>query len=175
MPGGEQMTTSTSMRLSPEGILELLNEVQDPEIPVISVVELGVVRKVEIEADQIIVTMTPTYSGCPAMRVMEQDVVAKLLEHGMTNVRIQTVLSPPWTTDWLSDEAREKLRKYGIAPPGKVPKAHLDPFRKKSEIVACPLCESTDTKLTSEFGSTACKAFYHCNACSQPFEQFKCI
>ena len=155
-------------------IREWLDEIPDPEIPVISLMELGVVRDVHIDGNRVQVDITPTYSGCPAMRVMEEDIHRKLREKGIERVITKTVLSPAWTTDWLSDDAKQKLKKYGIAPPGKTGLTN-NPIHFAKENVPCPFCDSTDTKLESQFGSTACKSLYYCNACQQPFEHFKCI
>lgn len=159
-----------------EAVWTWLNEIPDPEIPVISVVELGVVRKVEFENEsKIDVTITPTYSGCPAMNVFEEDIIKKLKEKGFEKVNLHTVLSPAWTTDWISDEALDKLEKYGIAPPvkGSADKGLL--FQSGPKSLNCPKCGSTDNALISQFGSTACKALYTCNNCKEPFEYFKCI
>ena len=155
-------------------IREWLDEIPDPEIPVISLMELGVVRDVHIDGRRVQVDITPTYSGCPAMRVMEEDIHRKLREKGVENVITKTVLSPAWTTDWLTDDAKQKLKKYGIAPPEKTGLSD-NPLRFAKENVPCPFCDSADTKLESQFGATACKALYYCNACQQPFEHFKCI
>jgi len=159
-----------------ERALEVLRDVMDPEVPVISVVELGIVRDVELSDDgAVTVVVTPTYSGCPAMRVIETDIVAALAAAGFAEARVRTVYSPAWTTDWISDEAREKLRRYGIAPP---PRAHADelvPLLRRSPPTECPFCGSLDTAMRSEFGSTACKALLYCHACRQPFELFKGI
>lgn len=163
-------------KVSEEQVWEWLNEIPDPEIPVISVVELGVVRKVELKENNTIdITITPTYSGCPAMNVFEEDITKKLIEKGFDKVEILTVLSPAWTTDWISDEALENLRKYGIAPPikGSQDKGLL--FQSGPKTLNCPKCGSDDTKIISQFGSTACKALYTCNSCKEPFEYFKCI
>lgn len=154
-------------------IWSYLKEVADPEIPVLSVVDLGVVRKVTISDQDILVTITPTYSGCPAMKRMEDDIVEKLNEKGFGNVSVELVLSPAWTTDWITEEAREKLREYGIAPPENEPdKSALfaDPI-----VVPCPKCGSSNTRMVSQFGSTACKAHYQCNECLEPFDYFKCL
>lgn len=158
-----------------EQILDYLKTVKDPEVPVVDVVELGVVRNVAIENGQVCIELTPTYSGCPAMKVMEQDILAVLKSRGIENVSIKTVFFPPWTTDWMSDETRQKLKAYGIAPPGKVAAQDLNPLHRQEKKVSCPFCDSEDTRLTSQFGSTACKALYNCNSCRQPFEYFKCI
>lgn len=156
-------------------IWSVLENVPDPEIPVISVVELGVVRDVTLEDGSVQVTITPTYTGCPAMNVFEEDIVSTLKNEGYPNVSIKTTYSPAWTTDWLSAEARQKLKDYGIAPPmeGTVDKNAL--FQEGEKKVPCPYCDSEDTKLTSQFGSTACKALHFCNGCQQPFEYFKCL
>ena len=157
-----------------EQILAWLDEVKDPEVPVLSIRELGVLRDVEVIGDDVVVVLTPTYSGCPAMHAMEQEVVQSLRRHGVDRVRVRTVYSPAWTTDWMSDEARAKLEAYGIAPPGRVEQDDLVPLRRRSPI-PCPYCKSVNTVMRSEFGSTACKAIHFCNTCRQPFEQFKAI
>lgn len=155
-------------------ILRWLDEVMDPEVPVLSIRELGVLRDVEVSDDDVVVVMTPTYSGCPAMHAMETDVVRTLERHGVPNARVKTVYSPAWTTDWMSDEAKAKLEAYGIAPPGRIESDDLVPLRRRAA-VACPYCRSVDTTMRSEFGSTACKAILFCNSCRQPFELFKPI
>ncbi len=158
-----------------EHILSLLSEIPDPEIPVISIVELGVIRDIHItSATSIELNITPTYSGCPAMKQIEDDVKKKLIEDGFTSIKINTIFSPPWTTDWLTQEAKEKLKKYGIAPP-----EHSTEDKSwltgKEKIISCPRCHSKHTKLISQFGSTACKALYQCKDCLEPFDYFKCI
>lgn len=155
-----------------ERVLEWLHSVPDPEIPVLTIMDLGIVRDVTVGAG-IVVALTPTYIGCPATEVIEQSVLEVLHRHGIDNASIDRVLSPPWTTDWISDEGRAKLRDYGIAPPeaGASKRALLHGKRA----VACPRCSSLDTTLVSEFGSTACKAAYKCATCLEPFEYFKCI
>jgi len=161
--------------LSRERALEVLNEVMDPEVPVISVVELGIVRDVTVEGDSVRVTVTPTYSGCPAMRVIEDDIRSALVAAGAGDVEVKTTYSPAWTTDWIGAEAREKLRAFGIAPPGPAPATDLVTLTRRQAPVACPYCGSSDTRLQSEFGSTACKAIHVCNSCRQPFDEFKAI
>jgi len=156
-------------------ILAILDEVKDPEVPALSVVELGIVRDVEIVGDDVTVVVTPTYSGCPAMKVIEDDIVAALNAAGITGARMKTVYSPAWTTDWMSDAAREKLRAYGIAPPGWAEHSALVTLTRQRAAVTCPFCGSANTTLTSEFSSTACKAMHVCRSCSQPFEEFKAI
>jgi ring-1,2-phenylacetyl-CoA epoxidase subunit PaaD len=143
---------------------EWLAEVLDPEVPALSIVDLGIVRGVEVSADErVTVTLTPTYSGCPATEVIETCVTDALTSRGVGNVAIKRVLSPPWTTDWITADGREKLRRYGIAPPS------------PSLTIACPQCESLNTERVSEFGSTACKASWRCCECLEPFEYFKCL
>lgn len=156
-----------------EQIWEWLDEVCDPEIPVLSVNDLGVVRDVQYENKSWMITITPTYSGCPAMQVMEEDIKSKLKENGIDNAKVRTVLSPAWTTDWLSERGKRKLREYGIAPPeNEVDKSVL--FAEPT-IVPCPKCNSKNTRMVSQFASTACKAHYQCNECLEPFDYFKCL
>jgi ring-1,2-phenylacetyl-CoA epoxidase subunit PaaD len=157
---------------SREEILRWLGQVADPEIPVLSITDLGIVRDVEI-GETVTVALAPTYSGCPATEVIERTVLEALRAHGIEHAEIRRVLSPPWTTDWISDAGREKLREYGIAPPeeGAGKRALLG----GSLDVACPRCGATATERVSEFGSTACKAAYRCRECLEPFEYFKCI
>lgn len=157
-----------------ESIFEILKGVKDPEIPVLTVVDMGVVRRVEWADDILEVDITPTYSGCPAMDVIQREVEQALEAEGISNHKVTLVLSPPWTTDWLTAEARKQLEEYGIAPPvdGTADKSTL--FAKPVE-VKCPLCKSEDTRLVSQFGSTACKAQYQCNSCKEPFDYFKCL
>jgi ring-1,2-phenylacetyl-CoA epoxidase subunit PaaD len=165
--------------LTRDAVWAALETVPDPEVPVISVVELGIVRAVEIDGDVPTIVITPTYSGCPAMREIERDVRAALAARGWTDARIRTEYAPAWTTDWMSDAAREKLRAYGIAPPraGGGGATELVPLLRRGveAPVPCPFCGSHDTALRSAFGSTACKALHYCQACRQPFEEFKRI
>ena len=163
------------MLKSSEDIFELLSEIPDTEIPVISIIDLGVVRNVEIADEKCIrLIITPTYSGCPAMKQIEDDVRKKLFENGFSTIEIKTIYSPPWTTDWITPEAKEKLRKYGIAPPEHTTEDKSWLIGKEKKI-ACPRCKSPKTKLVSQFGSTACKALYQCEDCLEPFDYFKCI
>ena len=166
---------SRAIAWSNEEVLGILSEVMDPEVPVLSVVELGIVRGVNVSADGVMVTITPTYSGCPALHAIETDIRAALMERGVERVEIRTSFSPAWTTDWIQPEAREKLRAYGIAPPSAVDHAAPIAIGKRRPSVRCPYCGSTSTELRSEFGSTACKAIHVCTACDQPFEEFKSI
>jgi ring-1,2-phenylacetyl-CoA epoxidase subunit PaaD len=162
-------------QINKEQIWDFLKEIPDPEVPAINIVELGVVRDVLIIEDNIKITITPTYSGCPAMKVMEEDIITKLTEKGFQNFTILTVFSPAWTTDWMTEETKSKLKIYGIAPPEKLSAEQIFPFLSdKKKTIACPFCNSENTVLKSQFGSTACKALYYCNSCEQPFEYFKC-
>jgi len=160
---------------SEEQIWELLASIPDPEIPVITITELGVLRNVKVDPNKVEITITPTYTGCPAMKMFEDEIVKVLNDKGIEMVEIKMVYSPPWTTAWMSDEAREKLRVYGIAPPvrGTEDKGVL--FEQGPKTVKCPLCKSENTSLKSQFGSTACKALYQCDDCLEPFDYFKCI
>lgn len=148
----------------------LLEDVPDPEIPVVSVVDLGIVRGVREEGGRLVVDVAPTYTGCPATEVIERDIAEKLEKSGFANVEIRRQLAPPWTTDWISDAGRQKLEAFGIAPP-----PGSDSPGGPRLPVACPHCGSTDTVRLSEFGSTPCKAAYRCEACREPFDHFKCI
>jgi ring-1,2-phenylacetyl-CoA epoxidase subunit PaaD len=159
---------------SVEQVWTWLGEVPDPEVPVVSVVDLGIVRDVAWDADALVVTVTPTYSGCPATAVISLAIEDALRAKGIERVRLERRIAPPWTTDWISAAGREKLRAYGIAPPvGKA--AGLERMLARQPLtVACPRCGSTDTARISEFGSTPCKAQYRCRACLEPFDYFKC-
>ena len=150
-------------------ILSILEGVSDPEVPVLSILDLGIVRDVKIDEDSIEVVITPTYSGCPAMDAIAIDIKLKLIEHGYKNIRIKHILSPAWTTDWMSESGKQKLKEYGIAPP-----KLSGGLTSSGYLPACPQCHSTNTKLLSQFGSTACKALYQCNDCKEPFDYFKC-
>lgn len=155
------------MDISKEKIRQLLSTVTDPEVPVLTIMDLGILRDVKVDGEQIEVIITPTYTGCPAMDMISMNIKLALIEHGYTHIKITTVLSPAWTTDWMSDEGKRKLKEYGIAAPDKK-------FSIPKDGVECPLCNSTTTRLVSEFGSTACKALYQCNDCKEPFDYFKC-
>lgn len=158
-----------------------LGEVPDPEIPVISLTDLGIIRDVAWDDDTLVVSVTPTYSGCPATSVINLDIEAALRSHGIDKLRLQRQLSPPWTTDWISAEGREKLTAYGIAPPVDGTRADGRLMARVSRLggsnltVACPRCGSTNTEKVSQFGSTPCKASYRCKDCLEPFDYFKCI
>jgi ring-1,2-phenylacetyl-CoA epoxidase subunit PaaD len=145
-----------------EKIWQILETVCDPEVPVLSIVDLGIVRDVSVCNEQIIITITPTYTGCPAMDVISMQIKMALLENGFKNIQIKNVLSPAWTTDWMTQNGKDKLLQYGIAPPS------------KNNNISCPQCQSTNIKVISEFGSTACKSLYQCLNCKEPFDYFKC-
>ena len=153
-----------------ERVRALLAGVPDPEIPVISVIDLGIVRDVREENGRVVVDVTPTYTGCPATEVIEAGIAARLEEAGYAGAEVRRTLSPPWTTDWISESGRRKLEAFGIAPP-----PGSASLRGPALPVACPRCASTDTARISEFGSTPCKAAYRCEACLEPFDHFKCI
>ena len=159
---------------SKEQLLQILSFIPDPEIPIVNIQELGVLKDVRWVGEECVVDITPTYSGCPAMKQIEEDVRAELKKAGIENVKVNLIYSPAWTTDWITDEAKEKLRKYGIAPPGKTT---LDKgvIMGKEKKIKCPHCNSLNTEMISQFGSTACKALWRCNDCKEPFDYFKCI
>lgn len=161
--------------VSKSEVLAMLDDVKDPEVPVLSVVELGIVRDVEFEGEAVTVVVTPTYSGCPAMKVIEDDILAALRTKGVERASVRTTYTPAWTTDWISTQAREKLRAYGIAPPGSATEANVLVLLSRRESPKCPFCGSQDTRHTADFGSTSCKSLHVCNACTQPFEEFKAI
>jgi ring-1,2-phenylacetyl-CoA epoxidase subunit PaaD len=159
--------------ISKEDVWDLLKYIPDPEIPVISIDDLGILRSVEIEEDKVVISITPTYSGCPAMQVISDEIKSILKENGIDKAEIKMVFHPVWTTDWLSDDAKERLRKYGIAPPEKA-SADKSLLTAEPKKIYCPLCNSLHTELISQFGSTACKALYRCLDCKEPFDYFKC-
>ncbi|MEP6948993.1 MAG: 1,2-phenylacetyl-CoA epoxidase subunit PaaD [Ginsengibacter sp.] len=154
-----------------DGLWKLMTEVNDPEIPVLSIIDLGIVRDIKYNDTEVEIFITPTYSGCPAMDVIAMNIRIALLQNGFKKIKISQQLSPAWTTDWMTEKGKEKLKIYGIAPPvGKsFDKRYLEELK-----VECPLCHSSNTKLISQFGSTACKALYQCNDCLEPFDYFKC-
>jgi len=167
----------TTLQHTTSEIWSWLEEVIDPEIPVLNVVEMGIVRDVVMQGEEVIVRITPTYSGCPAMNAIEMEIRKKLTEKGVDQFRVLTDFKESWTTDWMTDHAKRKLKDYGIAPPDDTSDEgdFLTNLKGSQKIVPCPFCDSMDTKLQSEFGSTACKSQYYCNDCQQPFEHFKCI
>lgn len=155
-------------------IWKLLKTVPDPEVPVLSIIDLGIVRDIAINEDSTEIFITPTYTGCPAMDAIAMDIRFMLIGHGYKNVKITTVLDPAWTTDWLSEDGRAKLKAYGIAPPNATQQVCHNDLFMPNEAVQCPLCNSHHTHLISQFGSTPCKALYQCDECKEPFDYFKC-
>lgn len=153
-----------------EQIISFLSDVKDPEIPVLSISDLGILRNVEIRDDQIEILITPTYSGCPAMETIQEDIRSTLAKHGMNNVNIRQVLSPAWTTEWMSESGKQKLQAYGIAAPA----IHGCSLPGEDQPESCPHCHSKNIELISRFGSTACKSLYRCLDCREPFDYFKC-
>ncbi len=153
---------------------KVLSNITDPEIPVLSIVDLGIVRRVEMKAEGLEVDLTPTYSGCPAIDVIKTTVHMELSAAGFDKIRLTQVLSPAWTTDWMTEEGRKKLKAYGIAPP-EPQQSVCSPGLFNNEVaIQCPQCNSYHTRLLSEFGSTACKSLYQCQDCLEPFDYFKC-
>ena len=157
---------------SKEDILFILAGIVDPEIPVVTIQEMGMLRDVILMDDLCEVIITPTYTGCPAMGIIEHDIVELLIQNGVQNVKVTTSYSPAWTTDWMSDGTKEKLKNFGIAAP--IHSSCTNWLNPKSVIVSCPRCNSTHTTMISQFGSTACKALYKCEDCKEPFDYFKC-
>jgi ring-1,2-phenylacetyl-CoA epoxidase subunit PaaD len=175
MPNGNFMNESFLQSITPESVKLILQEVKDPEVPVLTIEELGILREVVLKDGIFEIIITPTYSGCPALQAITDEIKTVMEKHGILNYKIRMVYTPAWTTDWMSEAAREKLRAYGIAPPSQSTASHLEAsLSGKSKPVKCPFCGKTETKLTSAFGSTACKALHFCNHCRQPFEEFKC-
>ena len=156
--------------ISIEQIHQILETVTDPEIPVLTIADLGIIREVKLNGDEVEVFITPTYTGCPAMDMITMNIKLALLEHGYNKVKVISVLSPAWTTDWMSEDGKKKLKEYGIAPP----LTRSDRPGLTEQLIECPQCHSTHTKLISEFGSTACKSLYQCQDCKEPFDYFKC-
>jgi len=151
-----------------------LEEIKDPEIPVLSIVDLGIVREVAVEDEQIVITITPTYTGCPAMDMIAASIKMELMARGYADVLVKFVISPAWTTDWMTEKGKQQLKEYGIAPPNPRQQVCNDKLFAPDEAVSCPHCESWHTHRISEFGSTACKALYQCDDCKEPFDYFKC-
>ena len=168
----EQKINNTSPSLSEiREVWDTLSSVNDPEIPVLSIVDLGIVRDVKFHEEMVEVIITPTYSGCPTMDFIAVNIKQALSENGFKNIKITHQLSPAWTTDWMTDEGKQKLKAFGIAPPvGK----SFDKDYLETQEVECPHCHSLNTQLISQFGSTSCKALYKCNNCCEPFDYFKC-
>ena len=164
-----------------KNIWRILEQVTDPEVPVLTITDLGIVRDIKIikaaqnpplggGGAEVEVIITPTYSGCPAMDMIAMNIKLALIENGYHNIKITSVLSPAWTTDWMSEDGKRKLKEYGIAPPHSITRSD----ESSDRVIECPQCNSSNTKCISEFGSTACKALYQCNDCKEPFDYFKC-
>jgi ring-1,2-phenylacetyl-CoA epoxidase subunit PaaD len=171
------MVTATPIRV--QAIWDLLNEVYDPEVPVLSITDLGIVRKVDVtlndNGEEVVeVTITPTYTGCPAMDMITMNIRFKLIENGYKKIQVKSVLAPAWTTDWMTDAGKQKLKAYGIAPPNPGQQVCTPDLFQEDEAVQCPRCNSFHTVMISRFGSTACKALYKCEDCHEPFDYFKC-
>ncbi len=164
--------TKAARKQREKTVWDALDEIQDPEIPVVSLVEMGIIREVSLCEYGATVTMTPTFSGCPALQVMQEATEEKLRGLGFTAVNIKTILSPPWSSDWITDSARAKLKAFGLAPPlrhgGNIEVTFFEP-------VQCPRCDSSNTIIKNSFGSTLCRAIYYCNKCQEPFEQFNAL
>jgi ring-1,2-phenylacetyl-CoA epoxidase subunit PaaD len=173
------VVSEAALRSRVERAWEVLDGVLDPEVPVLSVRDLGIVRDVIDDDGALTVVVTPTYSGCPATEVIEKSIVDALVAEGLGPVRVEMRRAPAWSTDWISAAGKEKLRDYGIAPPGPLPAAGAMPMRflprARAAALACPRCANTNTERISAFGATACKALWRCRACAEPFEHFKPI
>jgi ring-1,2-phenylacetyl-CoA epoxidase subunit PaaD len=157
----------TTHEIDKKTLFAFLENIKDPEVPVLSIIDLGIVRDIKWNDDELELVITSTYTGCPAMDMIAADIRSELTTLGFKKIKVTQSLSPPWTTDWMSEKGKRKLQEYGIAPPDKR-------FSIPKDGVECPLCHSNHTRLVSEFGSTACKALYQCNDCKEPFDYFKC-
>ena len=166
------MTTTDTISI--QKIWSILETVTDPEIPALTVTDLGIIRDVKLNEDEVEVIITPTYTGCPAMDMITMNIRLALLEQGYNKIKITSVLSPAWTTDWMSEAGKKKLKAYGIAPPNPKQVVCDTKLFAEQEAIQCPHCDSYHTKLISQFGSTACKALYQCEDCKEPFDYFKC-
>lgn len=171
VPNGKRMNTTT---IDKKALYAYLEEIKDPEVPVLSIIDLGIVRDIILHEDELEVIITSTYTGCPAMDLIATQIRIELATLGFKKVRITHSISPPWTTEWMSEEGKRKLREYGIAPPNSRRTGNDDPLFAKAETVQCPHCDSWKTQRVSEFGSTPCKALYQCDECLEPFDYFKC-
>lgn len=165
---------STVTDISARAVWDLLEAVTDPEVPVLSILDLGIVRDVKVNNTTVDIVITPTYSGCPAMDVISMSIRMQLLSNGYKQVNISQVLSPAWTTDWMTEAGKAKLKAYGIAPPNPTQSVCSMELFAEDEAVQCPHCNSWNTRRLSEFGSTACKSLFQCNDCHEPFDYFKC-
>ena len=157
----------TTHEIDKKTLFAFLEEIKDPEVPVLSIIDLGIVRDIKYNDGELELVITSTYTGCPAMDMIAADIRSQLGTLGFKKIKVTQSLSPPWTTDWMSESGKRKLQEYGIAPPDKR-------FSIPKDGVECPLCHSNNTRLVSEFGSTACKALYQCKDCQEPFDYFKC-
>jgi ring-1,2-phenylacetyl-CoA epoxidase subunit PaaD len=167
------MSSNLPASITAEQVYGWLGDVKDPEVPALSILDLGIVRNVSVTlGNHVAVTITPTYSGCPAMDTIAIGIRMALAGHGIGKLAIQQQLSPAWTTDWMTEEGKQKLKEYGIAPPNRKSFKALGLFEE--EVIECPRCNSTETEMVSRYGPTSCKALYKCKACKEPFEYFKC-
>jgi len=164
----------TTHQIDKQAIYSYLEEINDPEVPVLSIIDLGIVRDVKMNDEELEVIITPTYTGCPAMDMIAATIKIQLATLGFKKIKITQVLSPAWTTEWMSEEGKRKLREYGIAPPNPKQQVCDQKLFAVAEAVQCPHCNSYHTHRISEFGSTACKALYQCDDCKEPFDYFKC-
>lgn len=170
---GEQRKMTT-YQIDKKSIYNYLEEINDPEVPVLSIIDLGIVRDVKMNEDELEVIITPTYTGCPAMDLITTTIKIELATLGFKKIKVTQVLSPAWTTEWMSEEGKRKLKEYGIAPPNPKQQGCDQKLFAEAEAVQCPHCNSYHTHRISEFGSTACKALYQCDDCKEPFDYFKC-
>ena len=168
------MKIETSSLTVKEKIWSILSEVTDPEVPVLTITDLGIVRDVKINGYETEIIITPTYTGCPAMDMIAMNIRLALIENGFQNIKVTSVLSPAWTTDWMSEAGKQKLKEYGIAPPNPKQQVCSNDLFAPDEAVQCPHCNSYHTHRISEFGSTACKSLFQCDDCKEPFDYFKC-
>ena len=164
----------TQDKISIESVWGILKTITDPEIPVLTITDLGIVRDVRLKDGEVEVVITPTYTGCPAMDMIATSIRLAFLEKGIKKINITTILSPAWTTDWMSEEGKQKLKAYGIAPPNPKQQVCNNELFAPHEAVQCPRCDSWHTRRLSEFGSTACKSLYQCDSCQETFDYFKC-
>lgn len=162
----------TATQISSERIWQALEGIPDPEIPVVSITDMGMVRDVQVDGERVTVTFTPTFSGCPALHVIRDSIGQAVRDLGVENVEVKSTLTPPWTTDWMNADARERLRQYGIAPPAPAGEGLIT---LEAEPTRCPRCGSLNVNLTASFGSTLCKRLYVCGSCKEPFEGFKSV
>ena len=164
----------TTHQIDKKTIYSYLEEINDPEVPVLSIIDLGIVRDVRMNKEELEVIITPTYTGCPAMDMITATIKIQLATLGFKKVKVTQALSPAWTTEWMSEEGKRKLKEYGIAPPNPKQQVCDQKLFAEAEAVQCPHCDSYHTHRISEFGSTACKALYQCDDCKEPFDYFKC-